>query len=290
MSSKKSQGAELSLSSAEQQAKINVVRKLIGPAVNTFPAMFSDASILMFLKARNWHTRRSAKMLKETLIWRLENKPEMIRWDGIAQQAETGKVYKANYFDKYGRAVLVMRPGIPNPYSVEQQMKHLIYCMEKAILDLKPGQELMVWLIDFEGWNMSSISVKVTQETARMLQDHYPERLGLAILYNPPKMVKPFLEKRTYKKVRFVYPDDVHTQKVMEDLFDMDKLESSFGGNGRKRMSDFIISGGPLPSDQHVTAETPASSAPDNSFELSEDGMSSTDETTSNLERRFADE
>ncbi|KAK6779125.1 hypothetical protein RDI58_025843 [Solanum bulbocastanum] len=296
MSSKKSQGVEFSLSSAEQQAKINEVRKFIGPALNKFPAMCSDASILRFLRARNWHTKRSAKMLKEALIWRLENKPNMIRWDDIAQQAEPGKVYKANYFDKYGRTVLVMKPGIPNPYSVEMQMRYLVYCMENSILDLKSGQEQMVWLIDFEGWNMSSISVKVTRETARILQDCYPERLGLAILYNPPKvfesfwiLVKPFLEKRTYKKVKFVYPNDVDTQKVMEDLFDMDKLESSFGGKctqgfdyvtysnrmreGDKMMTDFVISG-----DQYLTPTL------DNGFELSEDGISSTDETTSNLE------
>lgn len=219
-------------------------------------------------------------------------------------------------------------------------MRYLVYCMENAILDLKSGQERMVWLIDFEGWNMSSISVKVTRETARVLQDRYPERLGLAIFYNPPKvfesfwivgasnfylqffllimystttfntsnsilvcilqLVKPFLEKRTYKKVRFVYPNDAHTQKVMEDLFHMDKLESSFGGKctqgfeyvayskrmkeGDKKMSEFVKSGVPLPSDQYVTAETRESSARDNSFELSEDGLSSTDETTSNLE------
>lgn len=79
-----------------------------------------------------------------------------------------------------------------NPYSVEMQMRYLVYCMENSILDLKSGQEQMVWLIDFEGWNMSSISVKVTRETARILQDCYPERLGLAILYNPPKVFESF--------------------------------------------------------------------------------------------------
>lgn len=113
-------------------------------------------------------------------------------------------------------------------------------------------------------------------------------------------MVKPFLEKRTYKKVKFVYPNAADTQKVMEDLFDMDKLESSFGGKwtqgfdfvayskrmreGDDKMTDFVISGAPLPSDQNVTAETRQSSAPDNSLELSEDGISSTDETALNLE------
>ncbi|PKI48760.1 hypothetical protein CRG98_030842, partial [Punica granatum] len=44
-------------------------------------------------------------------------------------------------------------------------------------------------------------------------------------------VVKPFLEPKTYKKVKFVYSDDLNSRKIMEDLFDMDKLESVFGGN-----------------------------------------------------------
>lgn len=64
--------------------------------------------------------------------------------------------------------------------------------MENAILNLPPDQEQMIWLIDFQGFNLSHISVKVTRETAHVLQDHYPERLGLAILYNPPKFFEPF--------------------------------------------------------------------------------------------------
>lgn len=71
-------------------------------------------------------------------------------------------------------------------------MRYLIYCMENAIMNLKPGKEQMVWLIDFQKWNMSSISVKVTRETANVLQNRYPERLGLAILYNPPKVFESF--------------------------------------------------------------------------------------------------
>lgn len=64
--------------------------------------------------------------------------------------------------------------------------------MERAISDLKPEQEQMVWLIDFQGWNMSSVSMKVTRETAHLLQERYPERLGLAILYDPPKVFESF--------------------------------------------------------------------------------------------------
>lgn len=64
--------------------------------------------------------------------------------------------------------------------------------MENAILNLPDNQEQMVWLIDFHGFNMSHISVKVSRETAHVLQEHYPERLGLAIIYNPPKIFEKF--------------------------------------------------------------------------------------------------
>ncbi|KAK6159004.1 hypothetical protein DH2020_006318 [Rehmannia glutinosa] len=183
-------------------------------------------------------------MLKETLKWRIEYKPEKIRW---------------------------------NSNSVEEQIKYLVYCMENAIAKLDEGQDQMVWLIDFQKWNMACISVKVTRETARVLQDHYPERLGIAILYNPPKvfesfwlLVKPFLEHKTYKKVKFVYSDQPQSMKIMESLFDMDILESAFGGKNMdnfdfeayaKRMKDEekqrSDSGDALPSDQiSVTSES----------------------------------
>nr|GME19683.1 random slug protein 5-like [Ipomoea batatas] len=263
------------LTQADLQAKINEVRGLIGPALSKFPTMSSDASILRFLRARNFNTKKTAKMLKETLKWRMEYKPEMIRWEHIAREGETGKVYKANYCDKIGRTVLVMRPGFQNSSKTDGQIRYLVYCMENAVLDLKPGQQQMVWLIDFRGWNMSSISVKTTQETARVLQNRYPERLGLAILYNPPKlfesfwtMVKPFLERKTHKKVRFVYAENPESKKIMDELFEKEKLEMAFGGicsqgfdykthsqrmkEDDKKMMEFIKSGAPLPSDQNV--------------------------------------
>lgn len=43
-------------------------------------------------------------------------------------------------------------------------------------------------------------------------------------------MAKAFLEPKTYNKVKFVYSDDLNTMKLMEELFDLDQLESAFGG------------------------------------------------------------
>ncbi|CAN6719821.1 unnamed protein product [Malus baccata var. baccata] len=267
MSFKKGESTtDKALSHGEQLAKIYEVRKMMGPIADRLPAICSEASISRYLRARNWNTKKAGKMLKETIKWRLEFKPEKIRWENITQEAKTGKIYRANYHDKCGRTVLILRPGFQNTNAVNEQMMYLVYCLENAILNMNPDQEQMVWLIDFQRWNTSSISLKATRETAKILQNHYPERLGIGILYNPPKifesfwtLVKPFLEPKTHKKMKFVYSDNPQSQKIMEDLFNMDKLESTFGGRSSvgfdyeaygqrmreddKKMSSFIDSG-----------------------------------------------
>ncbi|KAK6116122.1 hypothetical protein DH2020_008391 [Rehmannia glutinosa] len=238
-------GCENSLSPEIQQEKIDEVRRLIGPQSGKLALYCSDASISRYLRARNWNVKKAVKMLKATLKWRLEFKPEEIRWDDVAVEAETGKIYRSSYKDKYGRPVLVMRPRCQNSKSIKGQIKYLVYCMENAILDLPRGQEEMVWLIDFHGFNLSNISIKVTRETAHVLQEHYPERLGVAILYDAPKIfepfwmvAKPFLEPKTANKVKFAYSDNPNTTKIMDELFDMELVESAFGG---KDDEDFDI-------------------------------------------------
>ncbi|KAH6800275.1 Sec14p-like phosphatidylinositol transfer family protein [Perilla frutescens var. hirtella] len=238
-------GEDDSSSLETQQGKIKEVRKLIGPQSGKLALYCSDASIARYLRARNWNVKKAVKMLKATLKWRLEYKPEELRWDDVAMEAETGKIYRSSYKDKHGRPVLVMRPRCQNTKSTKGQIRYLVYCMENAILNVSDDQEQMNWLIDFHGFSLSNVSLKVTKETAHVLQDHYPERLGVAILYDAPKifepfwkMAKPFLEPKTTNKVKFVYSDDPNTIKIMDELFDMELVESAFGG---KNEQDFDI-------------------------------------------------
>ncbi|KAM0009253.1 putative CRAL-TRIO lipid binding domain, CRAL/TRIO domain, CRAL/TRIO domain superfamily [Helianthus debilis subsp. tardiflorus] len=251
----KKTNSNVSVSPQDQPKLINEVRKAIEKHASIdkfkqklgdeYSRCLSDQSISRYLRARNWNVKKAEKMLEASLIWRMNYQPEEIRWEHVAAEAETGKLYRSSFLDKQGRSVLVMRPRCQNSKSTRAQIKYLVYCMENAIFHLPPEQEQMVWLIDFHGFSMSNISLKTTKETARILQDHYPERLGLAILYNPPKffepfwkVVKPFLEPKTTSKVKFIYADDPNTKSYMESLFYVDKLESSFGG---KNVAKFDI-------------------------------------------------
>ena len=84
--------------------------------------------------------------------------------------------------------------------------------------------------------------IKTARETANILQNHYPERLAVAFLYNPPrifetfwKIVKYFLDPKTFQKVKFVDPKSGKSSSLLEEVFDMGKLQSSFGGKNNQQ-------------------------------------------------------
>jgi hypothetical protein len=75
--------------------------------------------------------------------------------------------------------------------------------LENVILNLPEGQERMVWLIDFTGWTMAHASpIKTSRESTSILQNHYPERLAIAFLFNPPKIFETFFKVRALNPLR----------------------------------------------------------------------------------------
>uniref|UniRef100_A0A804M355 CRAL-TRIO domain-containing protein n=1 Tax=Zea mays TaxID=4577 RepID=A0A804M355_MAIZE len=209
-------------SDAEQQeAKINELKSALGPLSAHGEKYCSDTCFRRYLEARNWNVTKSRKMLEESLKWRATYKPEDIRWPDVSVEAETGKMYKANFRDREGRTVIIMRPT-----------------KENAILDQREGQEKMVWLIDFTGWTMAHATpIKTARECTSILQNHYPERLAIAFLLNPPKVfeafyraVKYFLDPRSIEKLNFVYLKDEESMKVLYKCIDPVVLPVEFGG------------------------------------------------------------
>lgn len=220
------------------ESKVKELNAAIGPLYERSLQYCSDACLKRYLEARNWNVDKAKKMLEETLKWRSTYRPEEIRWNEVAVEGETGKLFRAGFHDRDGRTVLILRPGMQNTASIDNQMRHLVYLIENAILNLPEGQEQMAWLIDFTGWSLStSVPIKSARETINILQNHYPERLAIAFLYNPPrifeafwKVVKYFMDAKTFQKVKFVYPKNKDSVELMSSYFDEENLPTEFGG------------------------------------------------------------
>ncbi|PAN45284.1 hypothetical protein PAHAL_9G107600 [Panicum hallii] len=226
-------------SDAEQrQAKIDELKSALGPLSARGEKYCSEACLTRYLEARNWNVTKSKKMLEESLKWRAAYRPEDIRWPDVDVEAETGKMYRASFRDREGRTVVIMRPTKENTTSHDGQIRFLVYVLENAILSLPEGQEKMVWLIDFTGWTMAHATpIKTARESTSILQNYYPERLGIAFLFNPPKVfeafykaVKYFLDPRSIEKLNFVYLKDEESMKVLYKCIDPEVLPVDFGG------------------------------------------------------------
>ncbi|CAL9049964.1 uncharacterized protein LOC135637250 isoform X2 [Musa acuminata AAA Group] len=224
----------------DQEQKIKELRAAIGPLYGSNLTFCTDACLRRYLEARNWNVDKSKKMLEETLKWRTTYKPEEILWHEVATESETGKLYRANFHDREGRTIIVMRPAKQNTSSHDNQLRHLVYVLENAILSLPEDQEQMVCLIDFTGWSLSNSPIKTARETANILQCHYPERLAVGFLYNPPrifetfwKVVKYFLDSKTFLKAKFIYPKNKESMELLRKHFDLDVLPVEFGGRNQ---------------------------------------------------------
>lgn len=62
------------------ELQISEVRSLIEPIPDRLSVYCSNQTISRYLIARNWNVKKATKMLKDSLKWRLEYKPDEIRW------------------------------------------------------------------------------------------------------------------------------------------------------------------------------------------------------------------
>jgi hypothetical protein len=149
--------------------------------------------LLRYLRASKWVVSTAQSRLLQTLLWRrtyglVSARPEKqgpkITSEYIKIENETGKQWILGY-DNAGRPCQYLNPSRQNTKKSDRQIEHLVFMLERAI-DLMPaGQETLALLINFkETSSGQGASVAQGRQTLNILQNHYPERLGRALLCN----------------------------------------------------------------------------------------------------------
>ncbi len=85
--------------------------------------------------------------------------------------------------------------------------------MNKVIEKMPNGVEKVCWIMDFSKYGSRAKdpeSSKVSQNTLHVLQNHFPERLGLALIINAPwfmyygfKLLALFMTETTKSKIKW---------------------------------------------------------------------------------------
>lgn len=191
----------------------------------------SKECILRYLRASKWNVKHAKKRLEDTLVWRRTfgvDPEKSLTPDLVSVENETGKELILGY-DMNSRPCLYLKPGNQNTKSSHRQVQHLVYMLERAIDMMYPGQESLALLIDLKnGGSLPSMSVG--REVLNILQNHYPERLGKALLTNIPrlgwvflKLINPFIDPMTREKLVF--------QEPFPTYIPSDQLDAEYGGS-----------------------------------------------------------
>ncbi|AEO62998.1 uncharacterized protein THITE_2107833 [Thermothielavioides terrestris NRRL 8126] len=183
-----------------------------GPVTDRERFWLTRECLLRYLRATKWHEKEAEKRLLETLAWRREYGVEELTADFISPENETGKQIILGY-DKEARVCHYLNPGRQNTDPSPRQVQHLVFMVERVIDLMPPGQETLALLINFKQSKSRSNTAPglgQAREVLHILQHHYPERLGKALIINMPwivtgffRLITPFIDPHTRQKLKF---------------------------------------------------------------------------------------
>ncbi|KAE8307013.1 CRAL-TRIO domain-containing protein [Aspergillus transmontanensis] len=211
---------------SDQQEKYNSVLKAVS-AWTTVPTTSAKNSptepltdnermfltrecLLRYLRATKWNVSEAIARIERTLTWRREYGVEKLTADFISVENETGKQVILGY-DIHARPCLYLLPSNQNTEKSDRQIQHLVFMLERVIDLMGPDQETLALIVNYnETKSGQNASVGQAKQTLNFLQNHYPERMGRALVINMPfmimgffKLITPFIDPLTRQKLKF---------------------------------------------------------------------------------------
>lgn len=181
--------------------------------------------LLRYLRATKWNLAQSSTRLRSTAVWRREFGTEKLSASYISPENEKGKQVQLG-FDKSGRPCLYLLPQNQNTKPGPRQVEHLVYMLERTLDLHPPAQESLALLIDFRNTSSGGTpGLGIAKQVLDILQNHYPERLGRALLTHLPwyvslflKAINPFIDPVTKEKIKYNEPltDHVPAEQLMK--------------------------------------------------------------------------
>lgn len=157
-----------------------------GPLTDRERCWLTRECLLRYSRATKWNVDESAKRLLATLAWRREYGLDDFTPDYISPEQETGKQIIVG-FDRQGRPCQYLNPGRQNTEASPRQIHHLFYMVER-VTDMMPANvEMLSLMINFKPSKQrqnTSVPIATAREVLHILQNHYPERLGKALIIN----------------------------------------------------------------------------------------------------------
>ncbi|EOX99604.1 Sec14p-like phosphatidylinositol transfer family protein isoform 1 [Theobroma cacao] len=226
----------IEISDEIERSKVGIMRALVereDPSAKDV----DDLMIRRFLRARDLDIEKASTMFLNYISWMRTFVPKgFISESEISSQLAHDKLCMQG-LDKQGRPIVVAFGGRHKPTNgnLEEFKRFVVYGLEKICARMPKGQEKFVAIGDLEGWGYSNSDIRAYVASLSILQDCYPERLAKLFIVHVPyifmtawKVVYPFIDSRTKKKIVFVENKKL-TSTLLRDI-DASQLPDIYGG------------------------------------------------------------
>ncbi|XP_015122014.1 protein real-time isoform X1 [Diachasma alloeum] len=235
----------------------NSIQELRGASVP------SDATLLRFLRAREFMVDKSKEMLTQSLHWR-----KKYQIDRLLEEYEAPKVVK-NYFpggwhhcDKDGRPLYILRlgqmdvKGLLKSIGEDELLLLALHICEEGLSLMEEattvlGHPVSQWclLIDLEGLNMRHLwrpGIKALLRIIEIVEANYPETMGRVLIIRAPRcfpilwtLISTFIHENTRNKFIFYCGTDYQEQNEggLTDYIDAEYIPDFLGGPSEEGIS-----------------------------------------------------
>ncbi|CAD7695124.1 unnamed protein product [Ostreobium quekettii] len=197
-----------------------------------------DAMAHRYLCAVSGDTKKAAHRVQLSLAWQRRVQPGKVVCKACAADPKSHYMQVVG-FCKLQRPVFYSCMALSPNKVTEHGRDHLITKFEQAIRMMPAdGLQQWIWVSDFHGFGVADLSPAMAREFLDISAMHYPERLGVYLLVDTPKIfealwtiVRPMVDPVTAKKLKFVTYDVKSKTKgaklraSLAELFDSDLVE-----------------------------------------------------------------
>ncbi|KAJ1620658.1 CRAL-TRIO domain-containing protein [Pavlovales sp. CCMP2436] len=195
-----------------------------GDADEGLGAFLSDQTLRRYLVANEGDTAKAAAQLTGSWRWRVKVQPQRIACELCSRDPMSHSLRPVG-FDAQGRLLMYTCFATAHDrFDPHKSVAHLTRVLEDAqvLLDAD-GSRAAKWVlfIDFHGYSMRDSDPRAANNFVWLLQ-HYPERLGLAVIYNSGILfdglwrgLRRILNPVTVSKVSFISSMDTPDANVL---------------------------------------------------------------------------
>ncbi|XP_012273118.1 protein real-time [Orussus abietinus] len=232
-------------------------------------SMPGDATLLRFLRAREFSIDKAREMLTQSLHWRKKH-----QIDKLLDEYEAPQVVKDyfpggwHHFDKDGRPLYVLRlgqmdvKGLLKSIGEDELLLLALHVCEEGLLLMDEattvwGHPISQWslLIDLEGLNMRHLwrpGIKALLRIIEIVESNYPETMGRVLIIRAPRcfpilwtLISTFIHENTRNKFIFYCGTDYQEQGAggLGDYIEQEFIPDFLGGPSET----YIVEGGIVP-------------------------------------------